>query len=141
MIDFFDSSALVKRYVPESGALVVRRATRTASVAVARIAYAEVAATLARIAREGAMEISERDRALDRLGDDMGRWRVVELRARVVLRTRELVSRHPLRGYDSVQLASALELRAAGVAVRFWCVDAVLTDAAAAEGLAIVRPR
>lgn len=140
MIDFLDSSALVKRYLPERGAESVRRATRSTNVTVARIAHAEVAATIARVCREGAIEPSERDRALDRLGEDIARWRVVELRPRIVQRVRELVCRHPLRGYDAVQLASALELRAAGPSVRLWCTDAVLCAAAAAEGLALVRP-
>lgn len=141
MIDFLDSSVLVKRYVREPGSDAVRRVSaRGARVAVARVAFAEVAATLARAAREGTFETSARDRALDRLADDIARWDVVEARPRVIFRVRELVCRHPLRGYDAVQLASGLELRGAGAAVRFWCTDRALADAAAQEGFSVVRP-
>ncbi len=139
MIEFLDSSALVKRYAAEPGSAAVERATRSVAVAVARIAHVEVAATLARLARDGVLGQGQRDAALDRLDEDVRRWRIVELRPRVTAATRVLVCRHPLRGYDAVQLASALELRKGG-AVRFWCTDHVLSAAALAEGLTVVRP-
>ena len=140
MIEFFDSSALTKRYLQEPGSDAVRRATRSGPVAVSRLAYAEVAATIARTARSAAIDAGARDRALDRLEDDMSRWTVVEPRLRIVLRVRSLVYRHPLRGYDAMQLASALHIHDHGAAVRVWCTDAVLAAAASAEGLAVVRP-
>lgn len=140
LIDYFDSSALTKRYLPEPGSAAVRKATRAASIAVARIAFAEIAAATARAAREGLIDTTDRDRALARLVTDLGRWTVVELRPRVVWRVRDLVTRHPLRGYDAVQLSSALELRDAGRAVRFWCTDRALCAAAVAEGLAVIEP-
>ncbi|MBV9946203.1 MAG: hypothetical protein JOZ69_05090 [Myxococcales bacterium] len=52
----------------------------------------------------------------------------------------ELVLRHPIRGYDAVQLAAALTVRASGQAVEFWSSDAALCQAAANEGLRIVNP-
>jgi predicted nucleic acid-binding protein len=140
VLEFFDSSALAKRYLPETGSVAVRRATRDASTAVARIAFAEIAAATARAAREGAIDITERDRALTALVVDLRRWTVVELRPRVVSRVRELVTRHPLRGYDAIQLSSAIELRGVGRTVRFWCTDNALAAAAVGEGFTVVRP-
>lgn len=139
MIEFLDSSALVKRYTVEPGSAAVQRVTRSANVAVARIAHVEVASALARLTREHAMKVEQRDEALERFDEDFGRWKVVELRARVAASARSLVCRHPVRGYDAVQLASALELRK-DMAVRFWCTDAALGVAAASEGLAVVVP-
>lgn len=140
MLDFFDSSALAKRYLTEPGSLAVRRATKAAAVAVARITFAEIAAALASAARAGAIDTSERDRALRRLTADVTKWTIVEVRPRVVARVSELVTRHPLRGYDAVQLSSALELRQHGAPVRVWCTDDTLCTAVVAEGLPLVRP-
>ena len=52
----------------------------------------------------------------------------------------DLVVRHPLRGYDAVQLATALTIRATGQAVEFWAADAALCQTAGAEGLRVVNP-
>jgi predicted nucleic acid-binding protein len=140
VIEFFDSSALVKRYLPEDGSASVRRTTGRAAIAVARITFAEIAAAVARAERRGIVDASERDRVLDRLATDAGHWTIAELRPRIVERVRALVCRHPLRPYDAVQLASALDLRASGSAVRVWCTDETLCAAILAEGLKLVRP-
>lgn len=55
MIHFLDTSALVKRYVAEPGSTEVRRLFRASMLGVARIAYAELAAAVARRQREGAL--------------------------------------------------------------------------------------
>jgi hypothetical protein len=56
-----------------------------------------------------------------------------------------LAERHPLRGYDAVQLAAALAVhrpRAAALlpALTFVCADARLNAAATAEGLTVEDP-
>ena len=51
---YFDSSALVKRYVREPGSERVRAWLRAAPAATSRIAFAEVAAAAARRSRQGA---------------------------------------------------------------------------------------
>jgi hypothetical protein len=65
----------------------------------------------------------------------------VEIRPALVALVPNLVARHPLRGYDAVQLAAALTVQASGHAVEPWCADATLCGAAAAEGLKVVSPR
>ena len=57
----------------------------------------------------------------------------------------DLVQRHPLRGYDAVQLASALQVNAGCAALGipapiFVSADNNLNAAAAAEGLAVDDP-
>ncbi len=140
MIDFLDSSALVKRYAAEPGSAMIRRLCARGEIAVARITYAEVAGALARAAREGAFDEDVRDALLDRLGDDLDAFQTVEIRRAVVWRTRELVIRHALRGYDAVQLACALVMHERGGSVRFWSADARLVAAAQAEGLRAAIP-
>ena len=51
MIRFFDTSALVKRYVDEPGSGMVRAAIRTHAAVVVRVTLAEAAAAIARAAR------------------------------------------------------------------------------------------
>lgn len=140
MIEFLDSSALVKRYVNESGSAAIRQLCRRAEIAVARVVYSEVAAALARACRDQLFDEDLRDRLLDRLGDDMDTLQTIELRRSIVQRTRGLVTRHALRGYDAVQLASALAIHDRGTSVRFWSADSRLSAAARSEGLRAIVP-
>ena len=140
MIRFFDTSAFVKRYVDEPGSAMVRAALRTHTIAVARATFAEAAAAVARASRLGVMNDAQRDVILDRLPVDFSRLSVIEMRRAVVERVPTLVTRYPLRGYDAIQLASALTLRQTGLAVEVWCADGVLLEAAAAEGCHVVKP-
>jgi len=135
LIHYLDTSALVKRYVSEAGSASVRPLFRTKDVATSRIAYAEIAATMARLARERALTERARDAILARLDADFAAITIVEIRAALVRRVPSLVSRRPLRGYDAVHLACALALRERVVAVTFWAADAGLVEAARAEGL------
>lgn len=140
MIRFFDTSALAKRYISENGSDLVRAALRTHLVSVARITYAELAASIARASRLGAITEVQRDTIMARLKSDFSHLTIVEIRAALVDLVPALVLRHPLRGYDAVQLAAALTVRASGQAVEFWSADAALCQAAETEGLRIVNP-
>ena len=140
MTRFFDTSALAKRYVSEPGSLLVRSTLRSTPVSVARITYAELAASIARAWRLAAISEDQRDVILARLAGDFARLNIVEIRAQLVALVPDLVIRHPLRGYDAVQLATALTIRATGQAVEFWAADAALCQAAGAEGLRVVNP-
>lgn len=136
MIYFLDASALVKRYVEETGSSEVRRLfRRRVEIAVARITEAEVAAALARATRKSEISAEQRERAFALLAADMDSARVIEIRAPVIRSVRDLVVRWPLRAYDAVQLACAMRLRAAGSVVDFWCADEALVTAARGEGL------
>jgi predicted nucleic acid-binding protein len=136
LIYYLDTSALAKRYVRERDSARVRALLRREKrIGVSRIAYAEVAAAVCRRTREGLLPEDSRDRILERLDGDFANLLVVEVRARIVRRAAELAVRHPLRGYDSVHLASALALREEGLATDFWSTDGRLVAAARAEGL------
>lgn len=136
MIYFLDTSALVKRYVAETGSEQVRRLfRRRVDIVVARITEGEAYAAIARAARKNVITNDARDQAFDQIAEDMKEARIVELRRVVVQLVRDLVTRWPLRGYDAVQLACALRLRAEGAAVDLWCSDHELATAAIGEGL------
>jgi predicted nucleic acid-binding protein len=138
---FFDTSALAKRYMSEPGTPMVRATLRAQTVVVARVTYAELAASVARAARMAVITEAQRDAILGRLTLDFSRLQVIELRASMLTVIPELVVHHPLRGYDAVQLATALHVQASGNAVEFWTTDETLRVAAIAEGLRVVVPQ
>jgi predicted nucleic acid-binding protein len=137
VIYFLDASVIVKRYVTERGSDAVRGLLRRRSdLAAARLSQVEVPAALARRARDGDIPAKAARKHADRVAADLARMHVVELRRRVVELAESLVWSHPLRAYDSVQLASALCLaRDTGLAFAFWSADERLHQAALAEGL------
>jgi predicted nucleic acid-binding protein len=135
VIYYLDTSALVKRYVAEVGSRAVRQLVRRRTVAVSRIAYAELAAAVARLEREREITPDDRDRIFARLDADFAGFTIVEIRPAVVRRIPALVVQTPLRGYDAVHLASALAIRERGPSIDFWSADRALVAASIAQGL------
>ncbi len=117
-----------------------RHRAESSASCVARITYAELAASIARAWRLAAITEAQRDAIMARLASDFSRFNIVEIRAALVSLVPGLVVRHPLRGYDAVQLVTALTIRTSGQSVEFWSADAMLCQAAAGEGLRVVNP-
>ncbi|MDQ3518786.1 MAG: type II toxin-antitoxin system VapC family toxin [Gemmatimonadota bacterium] len=136
---YFDASAVVKRYVDEAGSARIRRLLVPGEVIVSRLSEVEVASSMSRRAREGALSAEQRDRMLTSFLEDLATWQVVEVTRDVTTAARRLVRNHPLRAADAVQLASALvvegHLRQA--LAEFVAFDRRLLDAARAEHLTV----
>jgi uncharacterized protein len=140
-MNYFDASALVKRYVRESSTPSVRRLLRQEPAATSRLSEAEISSALCRRHREGALTTRQCQRALDALRADLSRLEIVELSPAVVASVHPLLARHGLRAGDALQLASALMLREAlGDELAFVAYDERLHAAARLEGFR-VRPR
>ncbi len=135
MIRFLDTSALVKRYIEERGSERVGALFRRDRPTVVRIAYAELAAAMARLWRNGRITEEAMHSALRRIDEDFETMSVVEVRREVVRRVPALVMRQPLRGDDAVQLAAALAVQDRGATVDFWTADMRLAEAAQRESL------
>jgi hypothetical protein len=136
---YFDASALVKRYVRETGSVVVRRLLASGIVATSRLSEVEVTSGIVRRAREGAFTPARRDRALAALQRDLPAFAIVEVIPEVTADARALLLRHPLRAGDAIQLASCLYLqRQLNQPIPFVAFDQRLVDAAGAEGVAVV---
>jgi uncharacterized protein len=135
VIDFFDSSALLKRYVEEPGsAKVDALLAADAERAVSAITHTEVACALVRRVRDAT-------RMLDQLAEDLQAPLHVAINDEIVAISVALGVKHRLRGCDALQLAAAVTLKkASGRPVRFICADEDLTMAARAEGLAVLDP-
>ena len=76
---YFDASALVKRYMRETGSTTVRRLLLSDTPVTSRLSEVEVASALVRRAREGVFSTAERDRALAAFASDLEAILVVEL--------------------------------------------------------------
>jgi len=116
---FLDSSALVKCYVTETGSAWIKALTdpeKRNPLIIARITY-----------------------------DLDMQYQVAELDRTLTEAAGELVTRHPLRAYDAVKLASALRVqselvRAKSPALTFFSADDRLVAIAQAEGLLTDNP-
>ncbi len=147
---FVDSSALVKRYVRETGTAWVRRLTRhypSTSIYIARITVVEVTSAIAR-RRKGTPPLapSRASSLLRRFRQHLdGRYTVIEITPALLNEAARLANAHTLRAYDAVQLAAALEINrkeqdAGFAAVTLISADQALNDAATVEGLAVDDP-
>ena len=147
---FADSSALVKRYVQETGTSWVRRLTRRSPstvIYIAHITAVEVTSAVARRRKGKTLTAAKASSILHRFRQHLaGRYTVIEIMPALANAAMRLANTHSLRAYDAVQLAAALEIRRqrqdAGFApVTLISADQALNDAALAEGLTVDDPR
>ena len=136
MIAYFDASALVKRHVEERGSRETLDFAASAEVvATSLISRAEVAAALAKAVRARLLaedEARQAQRAFAAEWPDIARIPVTEA---LVSRAEVLAWEYALRGYDAVQLASAVLFQESlGTAVRLATFDKQLWDAARRAG-------
>lgn len=142
MTRYFDASALVRRYVRETGSITVRRLLASGISASSRLTEVEVSSGIIRRAREGAFTIQQRDRMLTALQRDVPALAIVEMTPEITADARTLLVRHPLRAGDAIQLASCLYLqRQLAQPIPFVVFDRRLVQAARAEGLRVVTAR
>jgi predicted nucleic acid-binding protein len=137
VIAYFDASALVKRHVDERGSrAALEFSSRAEVVATSLISRAEVAAALAKAVRAKILEddaAREAQRAFAAQWPDIARIPITEA---LVSRAETLAWEYGLRGYDAVQLASAILFQESlGTAVRLATFDKQLWDAARRAGL------
>jgi predicted nucleic acid-binding protein len=81
----------------------------------------------------------------DFLKDYRHRFKKTQISKDVIDKAISLLNQYPLRGYDSVQLASALLIhdllqRHRKVSLTFVCADTLLCNTASGEGLNVENP-
>lgn len=137
---YFDTSALVKRFVTEEGSdRVERLIAEAAAVATAKIAYPEIYSGLTRKWREKDLSRSDYELACRQLEMDWESYVRIDLDDAILQISRDLIRRYPLRGFDAVHLASAAYLqKALGEPIAFVAADKRLLEAAQKESLETV---
>jgi len=145
---YFDSSGIAKRYAIETGSGWVRSiiAETENTIVIAEIGAVEVAAALAKMQRKGRITIEERDKYLRLfLRDAEKQYKVVPLNSKIIRAAINLTQKYKLRGYDAVQLATALAANAELLRKQLPTLTPVsadedLLEAAKAEGMLTENP-
>lgn len=137
MIAYLDASALVKRYIVERGSRETIALTADSEMtATSIVSRAEVAAALAKAVRAGLVKndvARNAQRRFDRDWPDLVRVPVTDA---LVERAEGLAWEHGLRGYDAVQLASALTWQeSVGTEIVLATFDEQLWEAAKRTGI------
>jgi uncharacterized protein len=144
-----DSSALVKRYVIETGTAWVRRLTRrnpSTIIYIAHITAVEVNCAIARRRKGKTITATKASSILRRFDQHIaGRYTLIGVTPALLEQAKRLGRTHALRAYDAVQLAVALEAnryhRDKGSApVILISADRDLNTAATAEALSVENP-
>lgn len=145
---FFDSRALVKFYVEETGTPWVRSFTDAEDniIHASSLAEVETVSALTRRLNRRDIDQAEFDGACDDLPQDFAtQYRIVALTEAIIRNAASLARKHGLRAYDAVQLAAALETsritaKVAATQLTVVSADAELNAAAMAEGLNVEDP-
>ncbi len=139
MILYCDTSALIKLYINEQDSSVVHDLLqKVETVATSRISWAEAHAALARRAREDAGAEDQIEAARQALQDDWTDFLVADVTQSVVEIAGEFADTFALRGYDSVQLATARFIQQeTELPMQFACFDKRLNRAALLLGMEV----
>jgi predicted nucleic acid-binding protein len=146
---FFDSSALVKRHVSESGSAWVRSLTRAKAAHtpyIARITAVEITFAITRRQRGGSLSPAQAGAILAHFRRNLTqRYLILEITPSLLADAMLSARAHGLRAYDAVQPAAALEVNriyqtGGRGPVTLVSADQDLNAAATAEGLAVDDP-
>jgi len=146
---FLDSSAIIKRYVPEQGHAWIATLcslTQGHKLYISQAILVEVVAGICRRAREQSITIADRDRFIDTFRQDSQTAYGIRLVTTTMYNfAGDLCRSYRLRAYDAVQLACALDLRNETLADQaptpiFVSADINLSNIAATERLSIENP-
>ena len=143
MWTYFDTSALVKRYVAEEGRDTVNSLLEGATlVTVSRLAYAEVLSALMR--RRPAFTAGDAEFAalIEEFRDDWRAFAVFDMNEDALGEVDRVIETYRLRGADSIHLSTALRIRKAlSPDLVFVASDRELLAAARKERLKVINPQ
>lgn len=146
---FVDSSALVKRYIGETGSTWVLGLFDSAldnEVFVAAITGVEIIAAITRRARSGNINHADATMVCNQFRNDFQTdYQIIEITEGIINSGMVLAEIRGLRGYDAVQLSAGCAANALCIAsglssMIFVSADKELNIAAAQEGLSIENP-
>lgn len=145
---YLESSALLKRYVQETGSDEVEVVIRDSDnvVYISHIAGVEVIAAITRRGRGAHLDSERIEENIRRFREDFTlRFRVLEVTPLVLNLAMDLAERHGLRGYDAVQLATTLDVQSVlqnegFPSLTLISADDELNTVAVREGVEVANP-
>jgi len=137
---YFDTSALVKRYIGERGSFQVRALLRRHDFLSSAITPVEVMFALCRRRQDGDLSEERFTALLHRVQRDRIQWELVEAGATVLSRAEEILHGSArLKALDAIHVASLLTFQAtAGIRIPFVTGDGRQRDAAKQMNLDLV---
>ena len=143
-IIYFDTSALVKRYIEEKGTKTVANLLSSGELTITSIlTYPEMKAAYEKKLRLKEIPKELYKEAVENFEKDWGVpvFSVIGLTSEVAYLAGSLIERNILRALDAVHLASALTAKQHfGIQVLFISADDQLNKAAASKGLEVMNP-
>ncbi len=138
MICFFDTSALIKKYVTEVGSEIVKlRLNQSTSIIVSSTTKIECFSVISRMMANREMTASEANYLHQQITEDFLFFEVVPFNEILETIALEMVNKHLLRTLDAIQLASALSVHQIQ---HFFVSDIKLKASGKAEGLSVIDP-
>ncbi len=134
---FFDTSALMKRYINETGSDKVDRLMDSAEmIVVSSVTYLESLSTVRRLLKENILDFEDYQTIRKNLKEDFKYFVVIKFDSEIETTTIDLIDQYQLKTLDSIQLASAIH----NIDCDFVVSDARLIKAARRKGMKVVNP-
>jgi len=146
---FLDSSALVKRYIRETGSDWVCNLFDPSlgnQFFIAAIAGVEIISAITRRAKNGSINVADAIAIRNQFKQDFqAEYQIIEISENIINSAIFIAEFYALRGYDAVQLASVRELNMLCITngltlINFISADNDLNTAALSEGLIVENP-
>lgn len=134
---YFDTSALIKRYVEELGRREVLSLLRNNRCVVSAVLPVEVRSALRRRVADKSLDSKRMSSILKRLAADRAYWTVIEVSHEVLATAESIASAHSLRALDAIHVASAKLFADRTKSQTFTFVSADIRQTKAAEALGI----
>ena len=139
MILFFDTSALLKRYLKETGTEKVDSLFDSAAlIIVSSTAQLECASAFQRLLKTNYIDQEKYSKLKEDIAIDFSFFHIVEFDTNVREECLNVIDKYPLKSLDTIQLASALQ--ALKEIDSFVVSDKQLKIYAAKEGFTIIDP-
>ena len=148
-IYFIDSSALVKRYITETGSawvLGLFDPTLDNEVFIAAVTSVEIIAAITRRSRGGSISIRDAAMTRNQFRSDLRKdYQTIEITESIINSGMALAETYGLRGYDAIQLAigravNTLSIGNGLLPITFVSADNECNAAVTSEGLMIENP-
>jgi hypothetical protein len=140
---YFDSSAIVKRFLEEAGSAEVNNIIRGASLVItSKLTYPEILSAFTRKYKEGDIPKGKFLTVMDEFEKEWSCFMIIEFKDELFSLIKKLIVSHNLRAADSIHLSSALWLKhSVKEDITFVTSDVNLLRAAHAEKLHTINPQ
>jgi predicted nucleic acid-binding protein len=134
---YFDTSAVLKRYVAEVGSDAVEPLLRRHPLVSSALLVVEITSALHR--RRGEFAAAVLEATWKRFSDDRGHWRLAAVSGAVLDRAEEVVRSSGVRTLDAIHVATAVLVAwELGSPLAFVTADGVQAAAAREAGMSVV---